>query len=149
MLESPTERRELLSRTRTIAVLGVSPRPTRPSYRIFQYVCGLPHYVTAPVNPHARTIDGLRSYASLEAYRRVCGAPDLVVVFRAPGEAAAAAREAVAAGARAIWFQLGVATEEAVRVAGDAGLDVVPEACLKIELQAMASERHERDRVER
>lgn len=144
ILATAAERQALLLRTRTIAVVGVSPRPTRPSYRIFQYLRTLPQYETMPVNPRAEAIDGLAAYGSLDEYLRACGAPGLVDVFRAPGEAAATARAAVAAGAKAIWFQLGVATDEAVRVADDAGLAVVADACIKVELLAMHFEHSRR-----
>ncbi len=75
----------------------------------------------------------MRAYPSLAAYAAERGAPDIVDVFRRPDEAPQVAREAIAAGAKAIWFQYGVINEEAIRLADDAGLDVVVDRCIKVE----------------
>jgi predicted CoA-binding protein len=75
----------------------------------------------------------VRAYPSLAAYAAQRGAPDIVDVFRKPAEALAVTREAIAAGAKAIWFQYGVVNDEAIRLADEAGLDVVVDRCLKVE----------------
>jgi predicted CoA-binding protein len=75
----------------------------------------------------------VKSYASLADYAAENGAPDIVDVFRKPADAPAVTREAIAAGARAIWFQYGVINDEAIRLADEAGLDVVVDRCIKVE----------------
>ncbi|MBD5635126.1 MAG: CoA-binding protein, partial [Candidatus Eremiobacteraeota bacterium] len=67
------------------------------------------------------------------AYAEKRGAPDIVDVFRKAADAASVAREAVAVGAKAIWFQYGVSTEEAIAISDAAGLDVVVDRCIKVE----------------
>ena len=75
ILTTAAERQALLLRTRTIAVVGVSPRPARPSYRIFQYLRTLPQYETMPVNPRAEAIDGLKDRI-VTTFERLEGKPD-------------------------------------------------------------------------
>jgi predicted CoA-binding protein len=82
------------------------------------------------VNPREDEILGQKSWASLT---EIPGKVDTVDVFRAPDAAPGIAREAVEIGASAIWFQFGVISEEAVRIAVDGGLDVVVDRCLKVE----------------
>ena len=78
-------------------------------------------------------IDGVRAYPTLATYAAEHGPPDIVDVFRKPADAPSVARDAIAAGARAIWFQYGVINDEAIRLANDAGLDVVVDRCIKVE----------------
>ena len=75
----------------------------------------------------------MRAYPSLAAYAAERGAPDIVDVFRRPEEAPQVSREAIAADAKAIWFQYGVISPEAIQIADDAGLDVVVDRCIKVE----------------
>jgi predicted CoA-binding protein len=90
-------------------------------------------YDPVPINPMLAEIDGVRAYPSLAAYAAQRGAPDIVDVFRKPAEALAVTREAIAAGAKAIWFQYGVINDEAIRLADEAGLAVVVDRCIKVE----------------
>jgi predicted CoA-binding protein len=133
ILETAAERRALLDRSHTIAMVGASPNPTRPSYFVFSYLRTRGRVEIAPINPTITEIDGVRAYPSLAAYAAERGAPDIVDVFRRPQEAPQVAREAVAIGAKAIWFQYGVVNEEAIRIADEAGLDVVVDRCIKVE----------------
>jgi predicted CoA-binding protein len=134
ILETDAQRRDLLLRARTIAVVGASANPQRDSYGVFAFLRGLGRYDVAPVNPMlADGIDGVPAYPSLAAYAAERGAPDIVDVFRRAEDAPDVAREAVAAGANAIWFQFGVVNGEAIRIADDAGLAVVVDRCLKID----------------
>jgi uncharacterized protein len=133
ILETPAQRRALLDRSRTIAMVGASPNPTRPSYFVFSYLRTRGRADVAPINPTITAIDGVRAYPSLAAYAAENGAPDIVDVFRRPQEAPQVAREAIAVGAKAIWFQYGVVNEEAIRLADEAGLDVVVDRCIKVE----------------
>ncbi len=133
ILETISQRRDLLARSRTVAMVGASPNTTRPSYFVFSYLRTKGLLDVSPINPATQAIDGVRSYPTLAAYAAERGAPDIVDVFRKAADAPSVAREAVAAGAKAIWFQYGVINEEAIRIADDAGLDVVVDRCIKVE----------------
>jgi predicted CoA-binding protein len=130
---APSQRRALLERVKTIAVVGASANPLRPSYTVFSFLRTQTPYDVTPVNPAITEIDGIKAYPSLAAYAAERGAPDLVDVFRKPADATGVAREAVAAGAKAIWFQYGVVNDEAIALADRAGLTVVVDRCVKVE----------------
>lgn len=119
----------LVRESRTVAVVGLSARPDRPSHGVARYLVdsGLTVF---PVNPALRTWEGLPAYASLA---EVPGHIDIVDVFRQPEFVGEAARDAVAVGAGALWLQLGVVNEPAARLAAEAGLDVVVDRCLAVE----------------
>jgi len=133
ILTTPAERRALLDRSRTVAMIGASPNRSRPSYFVFSYLRTKGKLDVTPINPTIAEIDGVRAYPSLDAYAAERGAPDIVDVFRKPQEAPQVTREAIAAGAKAIWFQYGVINDEAIRLADEAGLDVVVDRCIKVE----------------
>lgn len=133
ILTTPAQRAQLLERIHTVAMVGASANPLRPSYTVFSYLRTQSRYDVAPINPTIDGIDGIRAYPSLAAYARERGAPDLVDVFRRPSEVPAVVREAIDAGAPAIWFQYGVVNEEAIAAADAAGLDVVVDRCIKVE----------------
>ncbi|MGC1380697.1 MAG: CoA-binding protein [Candidatus Baltobacteraceae bacterium] len=133
ILTTPPQRRELLDRARTIAMVGASSNPLRPSYTVFSYLRTQTTYDVAPINPTIEQIDGVGAYPSLQAYAAERGAPDLVDVFRRSDAVVAVVRDAIAAGAKAIWFQYGIVNPEAIRLAEEAGLDVVVDRCVKVE----------------
>jgi predicted CoA-binding protein len=133
ILRTPSQRLALLERSRTVAMVGASPNPTRPSYFVFSYLRTKGRLDVTPINPAIDAIDGVKAYPTLAAYAAERGAPDIVDVFRKPADAPQVAREAIAAGAKAIWFQYGVVNEEAIRLADEAGLDVVVDRCIKVE----------------
>ncbi|MEA2719055.1 MAG: uncharacterized protein QOJ39_919 [Candidatus Eremiobacteraeota bacterium] len=133
ILDTPAQRRALLDRSHTVAMVGASANHSRPSYFVFSYLRTRGKLEITPINPTIEAIDGVRAYPSLAAYAAERGAPDVVDVFRRPEEAPQVAREAIAAGAKAIWFQYGVINEEAIRLADEAGLDVVVDRCIKVE----------------
>jgi len=133
ILTTVSQRRDLLARSRSVAMVGASPNPTRPSYFVFSYLRTRGRFDLTPINPTVQEIDGVKAYPSLAAYAAERGAPDIVDVFRKPSDAPQVTREAIAAGARAIWFQYGVINEEAIRLADEAGLDVVVDRCIKVE----------------
>jgi predicted CoA-binding protein len=133
ILTTVAERRSLLARAHTIAMVGASNNPVRPSYFVFSYLRTKGKFSLAPINPAIDAIDGIRAYPSLAAYAAENGPPDIVDVFRKPAEAPAVARAAIAAGAKAIWFQYGVINEEAIALADRAGLEVVVDRCIKVE----------------
>jgi predicted CoA-binding protein len=114
-------------------MVGASSNHLRPSYTVFSYLRRQNGLDVTPINPAIEAIDGIKAYPSLTAYAADRGAPDLVDVFRKPSEVVAVVNEAIAVGAKAIWFQYGVINDEAIRIAADAGLDVVVDRCIKVE----------------
>jgi uncharacterized protein len=119
----------LVREARTVAVVGLSGDPGRPSHGVARYLrrSGLR---ILPVNPRLTTWEGLPAYASLADV----GEPvDVVDVFRRPEHVPAIARDAVAAGAGALWLQLGVLSAEGATIAAEGGLDVVMDRCLAVE----------------
>ena len=113
----------------TIAVVGLSPKPERASHDVARYLLDQ-GYKIIPVNPVQEEILGLKCYPDLSAIPEPV---DLVDVFRRPEHCAAIAEEAVTIGAKALWLQLGIANDEAARLASDGGLLVVMDHCIKIE----------------
>ena len=119
----------ILTRSRVIAVVGLSPNWYRPSFFAAKYM--QEHgYRVVPVNPNATEILGERSYPAIAA---IPDAVDIVDCFRQPEEMPDLARAVVAKGAKVLWMQLGIRSEEAARIASEAGLDVVMNRCVKIE----------------
>lgn len=133
MLATVAARRALLERSRSVAMVGASANPLRPSYTVFSYLRTRGRFELAPINPTIREIDGVRAYPSLSAYAAERGAPDIVDVFRKPSELVELVKEAIAVGAKAVWFQYGVVNDEAIRLADEAGMDVVVDRCIKVE----------------
>ena len=133
ILTAPSQRRALLASVRTVAMIGASSNPLRPSYTVFSYLRTQTPYDVAPINPTIAEIDGVKAYPSLEAYARERGAPDLIDVFRKPSELLALVREAIAVKAPAIWFQYGVVNGEAIALADANGMTVVVDRCMKVE----------------
>jgi len=133
ILDTVSARRDLLDRSTSIAMVGASGNPMRPSYTVFSYLRTRTRFAVAPINPTIAAIDGVKAYPSLTAYAAEHGAPDIVDVFRKPSELLAVVDEAIAVGAKAIWFQYGVINDEAIARADAAGLDVVVDRCLKVE----------------
>jgi predicted CoA-binding protein len=131
-LESDQEIADLLANTRTIAMVGASDRPDRPSYGVMKYL--QEHgYRVIPVNPQITGEHVHGEYVWRELSQ--IGEPiDLVDIFRRPQAAGDAVDEAIAAGAKAVWLQIGVINEEAAARAEAAGLKVVMNRCPKIEI---------------
>ena len=123
---------ELLTNARSIAMVGASDRPDRPSYGVMKFLQG--HgYRVIPVNPQ---ITGEHVHGEF-VWRELAqiGEPiDIVDIFRRPEAAGEAVDQAIFAGAKAVWMQLGVVNEEAAKRAEDAGLKVVMDRCIKIEV---------------
>ena len=134
------ERKAILDRTRSIAVVGASSNPSRASNFVMTYlassVCDFDLY---PVNPRETEINGIPCHPSLDALPVV---PDLVDVFRRPEDCPEIARAAVDIGAGALWLQLGIVSDEAAEIALAAGLDVVMDRCTKIEHARFAGGLH-------
>ncbi len=133
--------RRILDDCRTIAVVGLSSNPARPSYRVAAAMQA-GGYRVIPVNPNETTVLGERAYPSLSA---VGEAVDLVDIFRRPEDVPAIVEEAIAKGVRAIWMQEGVIHETAANRARQAGLLVVMDRCWKKEHDARATARTAKD----
>ena len=121
--------RRVLAQTRVIAVVGLSENWYRPSYFAAKYMQD--HgYRIIPVNPNYREVLGEPCYPTLAD---IPDAVDMVDCFRKPGEILPLAEQAIAKGAKVLWMQLGIRSDEAARIANAAGLDVVMDRCVKIE----------------
>jgi predicted CoA-binding protein len=121
----------ILSQARTVAVVGLSPKEHRDSFRVAQYLQAQGWRIV-PINPNAAEILGEKAYASLsEAAQH--HTIELVDVFRNSADVPPVVDEAIAIGAQAVWLQLGVAHEAAAAKARAGGLMVVQNKCLKIE----------------
>jgi predicted CoA-binding protein len=134
ILAGDVQIKALLERSASVAVVGASANPARPSKDVFDSLVHDGRFTPTPINPTLTEIDGIPAFPTLEAYTAAHGAPDIVNVFRNPAEAPEVTREAIAAGAKSIWFQLGVINDDAIAAADAAGLDVVVDRCLKIEI---------------
>ncbi len=137
---SARERLAILRRTKTVAMVGASSNPARPSHFVATYLLSSStDFVVWFVNPRETSILGRPVYPSLDA---LPDAPDLVDVFRRSDDLPDVAREAVAVGAGTFWAQLGLWNVEAARIGHDAGLAVVMNRCLKIEHARFAGGLH-------
>ena len=137
---SALDRKRMLDEARSIAIVGASSNPSRASNFVITYlkssVCDFDIY---PVNPRETEILDLPCYPSLADLPVV---PDLVSVFRRAEDCPEIAREVVAVGAKTLWLQLGITSDEAARIALDAGLDVTMDRCVKIEHARFAGGLH-------
>ena len=120
--------RRLLSGKR-IAIVGLSDDPGRASYHVASYLRDQGKEII-PVNPNHPTIMGMKSHASLQM---IGGPIDVVDVFRRPEYCADVVRDAIAAGAKGVWLQSGIVSEEAERLAREAGIDFVQDRCMMVE----------------
>lgn len=125
--------RRILETSRTIALVGASPRPHRPSYDVMLTLLRR-GYEVIPVTPHPDPIHGRPTVPDLHAVPDDVEV-DLVDIFRRSDRAGAHVDEAIAIGARAVWLQIGVIDHAAAARARAAGLDVVMDRCPAIELR--------------
>ena len=131
-LTSDAEIAELLASTRTIALVGASDRPDRPSYGVMKYLQDR-GYRVLPVNPQITGEHVHGEYVWRELSQ--IGEPiDMVDIFRRPLAAGEAVDEAIAAGAKSVWLQIGVVNHDAAARAEAAGLKVVMDRCPAIDL---------------
>jgi predicted CoA-binding protein len=119
---------EILAETRTIALVGASPKPQRPSNSVMRYLLA-EGYRVIPVRPHRTEILGIPCVDSVTDIEEPV---DLVDVFRRAEFCAEVAEQAAAAGAKALWLQLGIVSPESRAIAERAGMDYVENACTAI-----------------
>ena len=120
---------EILKQYKTIAVVGLSSNPMRPSFGVTEYMQKA-GYRIIPVNPNETEVLGAKSYARLEDVPEKI---EIVDIFRRAEEVAAVVESAMRVGAKVIWMQLGVEEEAAAEKARAAGLVVVEDACILVE----------------
>jgi predicted CoA-binding protein len=121
--------KSLLQETRTIAVVGLSDKPNRPSYDVAQYMQSQ-GYKIIPINPNCQQILGEPCYPDLKSVPEPI---DMVNVFRKAEDCWLVAKEAVEVGAKSLWLQLGISNQEAADYAQEHGLKVVMNRCIKID----------------
>ena len=125
--------RALLERVKSIAVVGLSPRPERPSHRIARRLQEW-GYRVLPVRPGPAAVLGEKAYAKLADLPHK---PDLVNVFRSPGQVGKVVDECIALGLPAIWTQQGIVDEQAAARARAAGMFVVMDRCISVEYRKL------------
>lgn len=128
MAQTQEDLRKILTSTKTIAVVGLSNKPDRPSYEVAGYLKDV-GYRIIPVNPTIKEALGERAYSSL---RDVPGKVDVVQIFRRPEEVPAVVEDAIAIGAKVVWMQPGAENKDAAARAEAAGLKVVVGACMMV-----------------
>jgi len=121
--------RNILKNTSTIAVVGLSPKPNRPSNQVAQYLKDA-GYTIIPVNPGQDTLLGLPCYPSLQAIPEPV---DMVDIFRRSEFVLPIVEEAIAIKAKVVWMQSGIINEAAARLAEEAGLTVIMDRCTMVD----------------
>ncbi|MBV9089368.1 MAG: CoA-binding protein [Mycobacteriaceae bacterium] len=122
--------RSILRDTESIAIVGVSPNPGRPSNGVYDYLASATDYELYLVNPTITELDGRRVYPSL---RDLPAIPDMIDVFRRQEHLRSVLDDAIAVGAKTLWLQQGLWDEQVARDAQAAGMRVVMDRCLKVE----------------
>lgn len=120
---------DILKNSKTIAVVGLSPKENRPSNQVARYLIDA-GYTVIPVNPGQDEILGQRCYPNLAA---IPVKVDVVDIFRKPEDIPPVIKEAIAMKAETVWMQSGISNEQAASMAHDAGLKVVMDRCIKID----------------
>jgi len=124
---------EILTTYRTVAIVGLSSDPLKPSCKVAVYL--VDHgYNVIPVNPKAAEILGKKSYPSLSA---VPEKVEIVDIFRRPEDVMPIVEEAIKVGAKVVWMQEGIVNEAAAQKAREAGLQVVMDKCIRRELMKL------------
>lgn len=135
----PTEIARLLREARTVAVVGLSDNPQRPSYDVASALLDY-GYRIIPVNPALAVWEGIRAIPDLDHLSQVLGPGeqvDIVDVFRQPQHVASLVEDCLRLQLPALWLQLGVVDEVAARHAQEAGMTVVMDRCIKVERMRM------------
>ncbi|MDH3327641.1 MAG: CoA-binding protein [Desulfobulbaceae bacterium] len=124
--------RSILSENTIIAVVGLSPKPTRPSHQVARYMQQA-GYRIIPVNPGQSEILGQQCYPDLTA---IAHKVDIVNIFRRSDQVEPVVRDAIAIGAKVIWMQQGIINEQAAQLAEANGLIVIMNRCISIDHQS-------------
>jgi predicted CoA-binding protein len=145
LLDRAEQRRRLLESITDVAIVGVSDDSRRPSHEVAEYAISSTGWRVWLVNPNHNEVLDRRVYPSLSALPVV---PDLVDVFRRVEHLAEVTDEAIAVGAKALWFQLGLVDHASARRAAEAGLDVVQDRCLMVDHIRLVGPLHDFDTFE-
>jgi hypothetical protein len=121
---------QILRETHTVAIVGISANPSRPSYGVWSYLKSAGDYELYLVNPTINEVDGTPAYPSLADLPVV---PDLVDVFRRHEHLPSVLDDTIAVGAKILWLQQGLWHEQVARDGEAAGLQVVMDRCLKVD----------------
>lgn len=132
MSEGQPSLTDILLSTRTVAVVGASDNPSRPSSEVFTYLNRHSRYTLYPVNPNVSEVSGVAAYRSLADLPQT---PDMVDVFRRLEDLPGVLAEVLALDPlpRCLWLQLGLRDEDVARAARAAGITVVMDRCLKVD----------------
>ncbi len=136
-MDETLEISRILKEYHNIAVVGMSPKESRPSNQVAAYLIAAGYHVI-PVNPGQREILGLTCYPDLLAIPEPV---EIVDIFRRAEEVGPVVEQAVKIGAKVIWMQEGIVNEAAAAVARKAGLKVIMDRCLKVDHQLMTGSR--------
>ena len=134
MTQSASEISVLLHSSTTVAIVGVSDKPDRPSFGVAKYLLENSHFELFFVNPVLEEVLGQKVYKSLSD---IPVHVDIVDVFRKPADCLSVLEESIEIGAGAIWLQLGISVDEVALQGEKAGLQVVMDRCIKIDYAAM------------
>ena len=136
VITSDLELTQLLSRTKRVAVVGISDKEDRPSNGVSRWLINNSHFELFFVNPALTTVLGHPCYASLAD---IPVEIDMVDIFRKVSDIPAVVDEAIAVGAKSVWIQLGLVDHDSAARAVEAGLDVAMDLCIKVEYERLAS----------
>ena len=136
VITSDNEIAELLSKTKRVAVVGISDKEDRPSNGVSRWLMAHSHLDLYFVNPALTTVLGKPCYPSL---KDIPVDIDMVDIFRKVSDIPAVVDEAIEIGAQSIWIQLGLVDNASAAHAVDAGLDVVMDLCIKVEYENLTS----------
>ena len=136
VITSDSQLAELLSKTKRVAVVGISDKEDRPSNGVSRWLAKNSHFELYFVNPAFNTVLGNPCYASLSD---IPVEIDMVDIFRKVSDIPTVVNDAIAIGAKSIWIQLGLVDEVSADHAISAGLDVVMDLCIKVEYDRLKS----------
>ena len=123
-----TEIKAILKEAKTIAVIGLSPKPERDSYHVAKYLKEN-GYRIIPIRPAQKEILGEKVFGSLDDIKE---AVDIIDVFRSPDQVMAHAKEAIRLTPKVFWMQKGIENEEAAQFLTEQGIDVIMNRCIKV-----------------
>jgi predicted CoA-binding protein len=134
LLETPAQIKRLLENTRRIAVLGIKAKPERPAYYVPEYAQQA-GYEIVPVPVYYKELTEILGEKVYRAVADVPGEVDMVNVFRRPVDIPPHVDDIIAKRPKSVWFQLGIRNDEAAEKLARAGIDVVQDRCLMVELR--------------
>jgi predicted CoA-binding protein len=134
LLETPAQIKNLLEDTRRIAVLGIKARQEQPAYFVPEYAQKA-GYEIVPVPVYHKDLTEMLGEKVYRAVADVPGEVDMVNVFRRPSDIPPHVDDIIAKGPKSVWFQLGIRNDEAAEKLARAGIDVVQDHCLMVELR--------------